>query len=314
MKNSKVIITLACTVVILLAIIGGLVYFLVINSKNSNTTENNTTNNTTTNTTDNSNNKVEARALTEKELKEFEEYFNSMENNGFLVATYENPKEVDLGEALYVNSIGKQLTKEEEKDYMNKTHMDEMYTDCTKYEKEDINKLLNEKLGISLNDITTDFTYLYIEKYDAYFNMHGDTNYLYAKCKSGKINEDGLYIIDYEMNNTERTVTMKKNNDKYLFVSNIDNTQVEVEKEVGEIMLRSNLATKKVGDYTMYYENDNLYCAVQEDSEYGRTLYYKNNKCFAVSITEENENTVIQPIDNSTGVGDEEYLLFVQSM
>lgn len=310
MKNSKVIITLTCTVIILLAIVGVLVYFLVINGKNSNTTENNNT----TNATDNPTSMAETRELTEKELKEFEEYFNDMENNGFLVATYENPKEIDLDEVLYVNSIGKELTKQEENDYMHRMNIEEMYTDCTKYPKSDINNLLKEKLGISLNDVKTDFTYVYMQKYDAYFNMHGDTNYLPVKCTSGIINNYGMCIVNYKMDTTERTVTMKKENDKYIFVSNRNNTQEKVEKEVGDIMLRSNLSSKEIGDYTMYYENNNLCYVVENNSEYGRTLYYKNNKCFAVSITEENENTEILPVESSTGIGDEEYLLFVQSM
>ncbi len=164
--------------------------------------------------------KIESRNLTTKELEYFENYFNDSENNGFLITEYNKPKEVNINDVLYSNSIGKDLTQEEEKEYSKLMGWEEPPTQCFKYKKDDINNLLKNKMNISLSDLEIKLNYLYIEKYDAYFDIHGDTNYIPIEVTSGKINDDGLYIINYTMDDEEKTVVMEKSKDNYLFISN----------------------------------------------------------------------------------------------
>ena len=142
---------------------------------------------------------------------------------------YTKPSALDLNEALY-NGAGYEqasLTTEEAKLYSQKAKQ-EITTDVTKLTTAQINTVLKNKTSLSLKDITKKFNWTYLEKYDAYYFQHGDTNYSTVECISGYKTSSGLYVIKYKSNNTMTenqtfTVTMQNKNSNYLFVSNIKN-------------------------------------------------------------------------------------------
>lgn len=230
-KKTKIIMTII--IVILVLIIAGLVGYIVLDKRDEINNEPNREDISSLNKNDKDDDEQtieeipseeKARKLTKEELKEFEDYFNDFENNGFLVTEYAKPEEVDINYVLYSNSIAEDLSAEEMDEYSNMmgwaSELDGPPTQCFKYKKEDINELLKNKMNISLDDLEIKLEYSYISKYDAYFDIHGDTIYMPVEVISGEINNEGLYIIKYTMNEEEKTVTMKKVEDNYLFVSN----------------------------------------------------------------------------------------------
>ena len=62
---------------------------------------------------------------------------------------------------------------------------EEWYTGATRFKRSDVEALLQKKLGISLSDLTKDIDMLYIEKYDAYYHAHSDTQYQPVEVLSG---------------------------------------------------------------------------------------------------------------------------------
>lgn len=169
-------------------------------------------------------------ALSEERLTEIETYLNAEENNGFVsMNEYSCPEEVSLFDALYGGAgigVGSwEWTEEEVQDYMTAIGWEELYIPVLRFKREDVEALLQKKLGISLADLTRDIDMLYIEKYDAYYHAHSDTQYQPVEVLSGWLEggEGGLYIIDYKIGwgDGKGRVVLKLTKDGYRFVSNI---------------------------------------------------------------------------------------------
>ena len=169
-------------------------------------------------------------ALSEERLTEIETYLNAEENNGFVsMNEYSCPEEVSLFDALYGGAgigVGSwEWTEEEVQDYMTAIGWEELYIPVLRFKREDVEALLQKKLGISLADLTRDVDMLYIEKYDAYYHAHSDTQYQPVEVLSGWLEggEGGLYIIDYKIGwgDGKGRVVLKLTKDGYRFVSNI---------------------------------------------------------------------------------------------
>lgn len=168
--------------------------------------------------------------LSEERLTEIETHLNAEENNGFVsMNEYSCPEEVSLFDALYGGAgigVGSwEWTEEEVQDYMTAIGWEELYIPVLRFKREDVEALLQKKLGISLADLTRDIDMLYIEKYDAYYHAHSDTQYQPVEVLSGWLEggEGGLYIIDYKIGwgDGKGRVVLKLSKDGYRFVSNI---------------------------------------------------------------------------------------------
>ena len=169
--------------------------------------------------------------LSEERLTEIETYLNAEENNGFVsMNEYSCPEEVSLFDALYGGAgigVGSwEWTEEEVQDYMTAIGWEELYIPVLRFKREDVEALLQKKLGISLADLTKDVDMRYIEKYDAYYHAHSDTQYQPVEVLSGWLEggEGGLYIIDYKIGWNDETgrVTLRSTKDGYQFVSNVE--------------------------------------------------------------------------------------------
>ena len=132
--------------------------------------------------------------LEEEELKQFEEYFNQKENNGFLLSEYSNAQEIDLNQVIYSGAgIDKKMTEKEEQEFKKEKGVNDIYVNITTVGQEDIENLFLEKTGEQLQNIETklkDWTYLKNSK--VYCLAHGDTNY--AKIDSATLGVKEPYI------------------------------------------------------------------------------------------------------------------------
>lgn len=128
------------------------------------------------------------RALTAEELRWFnEEYFNSggvLDEYGNSVYSirnqfanpinlYDRPEDIDLYELFYCD--GEILTHEE---YTAVFGREEMECPAYKLTAQEINEILTQYTGLTLDTANKgSLTYTYDEATDAYYWMHGDTNY-----------------------------------------------------------------------------------------------------------------------------------------
>lgn len=138
------------------------------------------------------------RELTQEELDTFTQFIRGWDTYGFLLSEYVNPVEVDLGEVFYSGAGFQNVISEEEiTAYLAACDQEELYTDCIKVNRKDAQKLVSEKLGISLTDMDADKMGIYIPEFDAYYHECGDTNYMEFTCVSGLVNGN-VYTLEFQ--------------------------------------------------------------------------------------------------------------------
>lgn len=165
------------------------------------------------------------RQLAIDEVQEFEDYLNRIDNYGFMLSMYESPSEVDLEQVLYVGAGMEmpQMSEAECQAYLKTTGMEEIYTDVTHLTTAQIESFLQEKLGVSLQDMESEFSWTYVPEYDSYYHQAGDTNWMSWDCVSGRETAEGTYVLkvdcpyDYAY---DCEVTLKEAGDGYQFISN----------------------------------------------------------------------------------------------
>lgn len=163
-----------------------------------------------------------AEELTLEEIRQFTDFANRTENNGFLLSQYDNVSGADLNEILY-NGAGMEsdpLTEEEREAYEAAAYPIE--TDITKLSAAQIEEFLQRKAGIGLADMKSGLDWVYLEGTDCYVSQHGDTNYCAFVCTGGtrrgetyeiRLRAAGDYVPDC-------IATLKKSGEDYRFVSN----------------------------------------------------------------------------------------------
>ena len=180
-------------------------------------------------------------SLSEQELAEIQAFLRDVSNYGFLGSNvYTHPEDVHLSNVLYDGAGLKQTlyqdwSEEELLDVLGTTHWENEHLSPFKVSKADVDALLRQKLGISMESLTaapsekgsyTENKELlrYSKKYDACYVVNGGGAYLVeAQVSSGEINEDGLYVIHYSSRpSSNYTVTLRKVEGGYQFISNIE--------------------------------------------------------------------------------------------
>jgi len=182
-------------------------------------------------------------SLTEEELRWFNnEFFNNFNNpdgdgdtginirNQFAnpLNLYEKPQLIDLGALLYCS--GSAPSDEELRTVLD-TDPDNMVSPAYKITTQEINAILKENAGLTLGEMnrsSLDFTYS--REYDAYYWMHGDTNYpgdLVFFCGTRENAKDGDRVRLYQNSGFSGDegwycVTLSEREDgSYWFVSNL---------------------------------------------------------------------------------------------
>lgn len=160
--------------------------------------------------------------LTIEELRQFTEFVNQTENNGFLLSQYDSVSGADLNEILY-NGAGMEsqpLSEEERREYETAAYPVE--TDITRLTTSQIEAFLQRKAGIGMADMAGGLDWVYLEKSDSYVFQHGDTNYCTFICTGGTRTGE-TYELRFKSGEdyvSDCITTLKKNGEDYQFVSN----------------------------------------------------------------------------------------------
>jgi len=170
--------------------------------------------------------------LSQAQLEEIQNFLNDDANNGFVgVNRYNSPTEIRLS-SIFCNSAEIQIEKEqwaegEAEAVLKALEWSEFYSPLAKVPREAINALMLEKFGLPLSAWKTSpyGGYWYVEAYDAYYYTLGDDIRFPVITKSGQIDQNGQYIINYAIfdgcfSDDMYTVTLSKTDTGYQFISN----------------------------------------------------------------------------------------------
>lgn len=210
--------------------------------------------------------------LSDEELNNFTDFFQSRENYGFLLSDYTTPTDVDLNEVFYCGAgiATHVLLDDMEAAYEQETGWSiDLDVECLTSRQ--IDDLLIEKTGYSLEEMNKSLEWVYLEQYDSYIGQHGDTNYIPFACISGKRIEEDIFELKYQSvyefqgelrcGDFHGVVTLRKNGENYLFVSNqmLDDSAL------------SGLSLKEVSQLEFFAENKDIW----NNSKYTpRAFYY----------------------------------------
>ena len=167
--------------------------------------------------------------LTNEEIAAFNtDFFNSGTdnmNNMLLSSEYSSPEEIDLFQLFYNGVSGaKSQTSEDELALLAELRSDAPYLDITKVTVNDMDAFLQENLGLKMEETqkTGLDEFIYLEKYDSYYVIAGDTNFDWCTVISGIWESDDRLTLEYEKEHERGRwlVTLQKKDDGYLFVSN----------------------------------------------------------------------------------------------
>lgn len=164
--------------------------------------------------------------LSEDEKAFFTDFIQELENYGFLLSEYSAPEDVNLGEVLYGGAgFGEGIPEEDISLYLALTQQEEVYTDCTKMTRQDIEDFLQRKLGVGLEDMSRPLEMVYVAQTDAYYNEAGDTNYVPFACTGGTRQGDTYTlhftpVADWFTGFGDCETVLVKTGDDYRFISN----------------------------------------------------------------------------------------------
>lgn len=173
-----------------------------------------------------SDNPGEEVALSEEEKQFFTEFIQEMENYGFLLSDYDDPKDVNIGEVFYSGAgFGEEIPEEDISLYLEAISQEELYLDCLKLPRQGIEELLQRKLGIGLEAMSSPLDMVYLAETDAYYNQAGDTNYAPFSCTEGSRVGDTYTLhftpaVDWLEGFGDRETVVVKAEDGYRFLSN----------------------------------------------------------------------------------------------
>ncbi len=173
--------------------------------------------------------------LSADELSKYETLLNpngESSNNCFLTSYYSSPEEIDPNQLLYsMGEAGSAITDEDKKALDLPEEPEHWYDNpSAKWTTSDINKVLQKKLGLTLDDLQTKLTYDYSSETDAYYSYHRDTNLAPLEVLYGSKIGDDTYCIGYTQgppiapdysNTATKEVVFKDIGGELQFISNL---------------------------------------------------------------------------------------------
>ena len=173
---------------------------------------------------------IPVELMTADEQAEMQDFLNEMSNNGLVgyLNLYDAPQNVSLREMFY-QGIGAEEVDWQEGEVealLRAAGWEELYTSVTKVPAMGVEQLVLDKLGLTLDEMATTMEqegFVYLSEYDAYYHMHGDTNYAPVTVVDGSKDADGRYYVQYHMDSFPGEVykvTLRKTENGYQFVSN----------------------------------------------------------------------------------------------
>ena len=141
--------------------------------------------------------------------------------NMLLSSYYDTAADIDLYELFYNGPTGIQEEVTEAEQTAIGPVAFEHYP--IKTQRTEMDAFLQEYLGVALDETNKKNLdqFIYLEEYDAYYLLHGDTNFQRCTVTSLEQNEDGTITLTYEQESGEKgIVTLKGSKGSYQFVSN----------------------------------------------------------------------------------------------
>ena len=177
-------------------------------------------------------NTQKARKLSDEECLELQNYINETGNYGFLLSVYEKPQDLDAEQAFFIGA-GLELripTEEEREAYMEATGGEET-VNLFGMSAQQVTDYLQYKAGVSLDELTHQPGWIYLEDYDTYYQCHGDeeTNVCEYEVTDAAVQGD-FYRVHYRNRRYARNLDgwhipvyeaiLKRNGDNYRFCAN----------------------------------------------------------------------------------------------
>ena len=174
---------------------------------------------------------IPVELMTADEMAKMQDFLNEISNNGLVgsLNLYDAPSRASLGEMFYQGAgISDQDWEEGEMQaLLAATGWEELYTSVTKVPAMGVQQQVLDKLGLELGEMASTMEqegFVYLEAYDAYYHMHGDTNYAAVTVVDGMKSADGTYYVQYQLDGFPGDVykvTLKKTENGLHFVSNV---------------------------------------------------------------------------------------------
>lgn len=171
---------------------------------------------------------AESRELTKEEMKVFEEFFASSGSYGFLLSVYDTPEDVNLNEVFYNGAgMGQGNASKEERAAYEKESEWPIEFDFQKLTYAQVDGLIQEKTGLSYEQMNHKLVWLYLPEYDAFYTQYSDTNYRKFTWLEGSCTKEGIYTLRYTPYDSddgyrmvEYEVVLEKAGEEYQFRSN----------------------------------------------------------------------------------------------
>lgn len=141
--------------------------------------------------------------------------------NMMLSSYYDTAADIDLYELFYNGPTGIQEEVTEAEQTAIGPVAFEHYP--IKTQRTEMDAFLQEYAGVTLDETNKKNLdqFIYLEEYDAYYLLHGDTNFQRCTVLSGEKNADGVITLTYEQEGGKKgIVTLKESGDGYQFLSN----------------------------------------------------------------------------------------------
>lgn len=232
----------------------------------------------------------DARDLTTAELQKFTDWINEGDNGGnygFLLSDYRDPKDADLGEIFYSGAgmATEPLTAAERQEYLKISGREDIETDCVRLTTEQINRVLTKRLGCTLDEMSQELPWFYLEKAKVWVTEHGDTNYVNFTCVSGRELSAGVYELDcvpgdenYRPYVHSCHLTLQAEGEDYRILSNVFDDSLTYSKSIYQIDNQSFkvdlggswgevIFTSYAPGQTMYGNQDVSFSLVQDNAE-----------------------------------------------
>ena len=229
----------------------------------------------------------EARDLTTEELRSFTDWIQRAENYGFLLSEYRDPKDADLGEIFYSGAgiATEPLTDAERQEYLEVSGREDIDTDCVRLTTEQINRVLIKRLGYTLDEMSQELPWFYLEKAKVWVTEHGDTNYVNFTCVSGRELSAGVYELEcvpgdasYRPYVHSCHLTLQEKGEDYRILSNVFDDSLTYSRSIYRIDNQSFkvdlggswgevIFTSYAPGQTMYGNQDVSFSLVQDNAE-----------------------------------------------
>jgi len=168
---------------------------------------------------------VYSRPMTDEEIHQISDWASDIENYGFFLSSYQDPKDADYKEVLYsgarINSCDEYTRDELNDEWIRVTGVGLSY-DPFVFKRQELNEFLQRKVGLGIDDIELDLPYS--SNLDAYIWQLSDTNITDHRCSEGKVTIDdkGEQILTCKFYQPEfgvYTASLRKVGDDYQILS-----------------------------------------------------------------------------------------------